>query len=115
VSERHPDAEAVLTMEAAILAEFNRTYPQDERSQRIKRVARAIAIANRQGDYLDRIVMGFPSNTPGSGIAYCGKGTVAILFPLQPCWATYVHDAIAAIEACDAANEEDSEMAMGLR
>lgn len=94
--------DAVFAMEAAILAEFERTFPQDARSARIREVARAIATANGQGDYLDRIVMGHPHPQAGHGVTFCGKGTVMMTWPLQPCWATYAKDAIAAIEVCDA-------------
>lgn len=96
------EAEAVLEMERKLLEIFRASLPDTPEFRKVEQVARVLALEDGVGDYIDRIVMGHPHGGAETvpTIARVGrKGCVAILFPLQPAWATYIRDARSAIEA----------------
>lgn len=67
---------------------------------RVIKVAKAICIANGYSDP-DLVVMG-QANVPAMIGA---KGTVVVEVPLQPQWAVFYQDALAAIEVVDSVEE----------
>ena len=98
------ESDAVLEMERKLCELFRASLPDTPEMEKVERVARALAAEDGCGDYMDRIVMGYPSGGSATvpTVARVGrKGCVAIMFPLQPAWATYIRDARAAIEAVE--------------
>lgn len=94
-------AHAIISMWNVVRADFDKTFPPTPENNRIKAVA--IALCRNEGNPPDEIVMGIPNKDSATipTIIRCGYGTVAIRWPLQPCWAGYVRLAQAAIAACD--------------
>jgi len=101
VTDDGPIAGAVLAMEAAIAKYYEDTWPRTPEHDRIRKVARNLAIADGERDNLDRVVMGYPQADPSktSALYFHRNGTVAFRLPIQPLWVTYVNAARDAIEA----------------
>jgi len=99
------ESETVIAMMDRLRTLFDERWPKTPEADRIKSVARELAHNEGYGDYLDYMVMGIPNRDMATvpTLARCGYGTVALMFPIQPCWATYVHKAREAIAACDGA------------
>ncbi len=72
--------------------------PWSTEGKRIMEVAKAIYQKSGPRE-LDCLVTGIPGHP-----CIAGNNAVAVVFPLQPAWATYWAEAVAAIEAMDKAD-----------
>jgi hypothetical protein len=68
--------------------------PRTPKEERITKVAKAICESKRVN--ADQITTGHPNHP-----CLAGNNAVAIVYPIQPAWATYWVEAIAAIDAVD--------------
>lgn len=82
-------------LKKAINAEYDAWFDRDDRNREIKRVCLNMVKANHFDTNPYELCMGHPGSAP----CYSVKGTVSILYPIQPVWAAYFLDATAAIDA----------------
>lgn len=88
-----------------VIAEYNKIIENATPEQaRVIKVAKAICVGN--GFDIDLVVMGNPGS---AGPMLGAKKTAVITCPIQPQWAVFYTDALAAIEAVDAIKEASSE------
>jgi hypothetical protein len=100
--ERSQKTELILALTDMVREDYEERFTVNDEAKRVRLVA--IALFRRKWGDTDpnTLTMGFPGGTLDH-LVRCGNGTVAITYPLQPAWATYVQEAVATIEAVDSA------------
>lgn len=78
-----------------VYLEYEVLSASSPRNQRIAEVAKALCKQN--GKHTEQITTGTPNWEP----CIAGNNAVALLHPIQPAWATYWEEAVAAIDAVD--------------
>lgn len=93
--------EIILALEKEIAVELDEWSAASTKNARLRKVATAICAAKWGSENTERATMGFSGGNIDT-LSRLGNGTVAIQYPMQPAWATYLREAQAAIDAVDA-------------
>lgn len=90
----------LIALKATINAEFDAWTAVSPENSQLRAIATAIFKTKNYYASPDEIAMGVPGAQP----AYFANGTLALRYPLQPAWATYLNEARAALEAVESAS-----------
>lgn len=105
MTQPQPSTRIIQALEDVINDEYNERFNATPEGRRIKEVATAMFQRAWHGQRPEQLAMGFPGGDPAKHLARVGNGTVAIMYPLQPAWATYAEHAREAIELTKATEE----------
>lgn len=97
MSEITPATAAIFALSDALNAEWATRMGDSPRNARLKAIALAMFKMHHGDADPNQPTMGFAGGNP-TLLERVGNGTVAIRYPLQPAWVTYLGDARTALD-----------------